>query len=128
MTALGAAFIDSLDDATLRKLIDRAWPIIAERLPAAAPVPDGWLDSNGAAAYLSLSRHALHKLTAAGDIPHEQDGPGCKLWFKRSDLDAWRRGDWHRSRGANGASASKSLPNAPIRPSQLAPRPKRNPA
>ena len=43
--------------------------IIAERLPAAAPAPDGWLDSTVAAAYLSLGRDALHKLfgvTATG--------------------------------------------------------------
>jgi excisionase family DNA binding protein len=93
VNALGAAFIDALDDDTIRKLIDRAWPMIAERLAASDPAPDGWLDSIGAAAYLSLSRHALHKLTASREIPFEQDGPGCKLWFKRSELDAWRRGD-----------------------------------
>jgi hypothetical protein len=104
MTALGAAFIDSLDDDAIRKLIDRAWPMIAERLPATDPAPEGWLDSKGAAAYLSLSRHALHKLTAARVIPFEQEGPGCKCWFKRSDLDAWRRGQ--------DADAAKMQPKA----------------
>jgi hypothetical protein len=99
MNALGAAFIDSLDDDTIRKLIDRAWPIIAERLQAAAPAPDGWLDSNGAAAYLSISLNALHKLTATRVVPFEQEGPGCKLWFRRDELDAWRKGDLRQTGG-----------------------------
>ena len=28
-----------------------------------------------------MSRDALHKLTAAREIPFEQDVPGGKLWF-----------------------------------------------
>lgn len=38
-----------------------------------------------------MTANALYKLTAAHQIPFEQDGPGCRLWFKRADLDAWRR-------------------------------------
>ena len=52
---------------------------------------DGWLDAAGAARYLGIPKTALHKLTAARAIPFEQEGAGCKLYFKRSDLDAWRR-------------------------------------
>ncbi len=52
---------------------------------------DGWLDTKHAASYLGLSVHALHKLTAARAVPFEQEGPGCRCWFKRSDLDAWVR-------------------------------------
>lgn len=52
---------------------------------------DGWLDAAGAAEYLGMPKTALHKLTAAREVPFEQDGPGCKLYFKRSDLDTWRR-------------------------------------
>jgi excisionase family DNA binding protein len=54
--------------------------------------PSGaWLDATGAAEYLGMPKTTLHKLTAAREIPFEQDGPGCKLYFKRSDLDTWRR-------------------------------------
>jgi hypothetical protein len=54
--------------------------------------PSGaWLDTAGAAEYLGMPKTALHKLTAARGIPFEQEGPGCKLYFKRSDLDIWRR-------------------------------------
>lgn len=55
------------------------------------PSDDGWLDTAGAAEYLGMPKTALHKLTAARIIPFEQEGAGCKLYFKRSDLDAWRR-------------------------------------
>jgi excisionase family DNA binding protein len=54
--------------------------------------PSGaWLDTAGAAEYLGMPKTTLHKLTAARGIPFEQEGPGCKLYFKRSDLDTWRR-------------------------------------
>jgi hypothetical protein len=52
---------------------------------------DGWLDSKVASAYLGLPLSTLHRLTAARAIPFEQDGPGCKCWFKRPELDEWRR-------------------------------------
>ena len=55
------------------------------------------MDSRGAGAYLGITVHALHKLTAARAIPFEQDGRGCKCWFKRSELDAWRSGELQTS-------------------------------
>jgi hypothetical protein len=42
--------------------------------------------------YLGLSINALHKLTAARQLPAEQEAPGHKLWFRRSQLDHWRSG------------------------------------
>jgi hypothetical protein len=51
---------------------------------------DGWLDAKRAADYVGLSVDALQKLTADRAIPFEQEGPGCKLFFKRSELDSWR--------------------------------------
>jgi excisionase family DNA binding protein len=62
---------------------------------AAEPVEDRWMTAREAAAYLGLSVDALHRLTARrepGGIPFGQDVPGGRLWFKRGDLDAWRRG------------------------------------
>jgi hypothetical protein len=50
------------------------------------------MDTKAAAAYLGMKPNALHKLTSARTIPSEQHVPGGKHWFKRSDLDAWRRG------------------------------------
>ena len=104
MTALGlaAALVAELDDAALDALAEKLAPRLLGRLAPSAG-PDGWLDAKSAAAYLSISVHALHKLTAARVVPFEQEGPGCKLWFKPSELDAWRRG--------TSPNASKSLPN-----------------
>ena len=50
-----------------------------------------WLDSAQAAEYLGLHRDTLRRLAAARAIPTEQDGRGCKLFFRRSALDEWRK-------------------------------------
>jgi excisionase family DNA binding protein len=85
----------SLFDALIDQLADR----VAERLVAAASPSHGgqprgedeWLDSRHAAEYLGIHRDTLRKLAAERAIPSEQDGPNCKLYFRRSDLDLWRR-------------------------------------
>jgi len=52
---------------------------------------DEWFDSSQAAEYLGLHRDTLRRLAPARAIPTEQDGRGCKLFFRRSALDEWRR-------------------------------------
>ena len=66
---------------------------MAPHLPASEPAEDGWLSTREAADYLGISTNALHKLTASRVIRFEQDEPGGKCWFKRSEFDAFRRGD-----------------------------------
>jgi excisionase family DNA binding protein len=59
----------------------------------AAPRRDGsdeWLDTRRAAEYLGIHRDSLRRLAAERSIPTEQAGAGCKLYFRRSDLDDWR--------------------------------------
>jgi excisionase family DNA binding protein len=79
-----------LSDDALDDLADR----LADRIVARLPCPDagdaGWLTTRQAAAYLGMSVHALHKLTAAREIPFSQDGPGARCYFRRGDLDEWR--------------------------------------
>lgn len=87
---LASAVVSALDDFALDELADRLAPKLEQRLKPAAAVEDGWLDAKRAAAYVGLSVNALHKLTAERAIPFEQEGPGHKMWFKRSELDAWR--------------------------------------
>jgi hypothetical protein len=94
------ALIEALDDVALDKLADLLAPKLAARLAAREPRPDEWLASSKAAAYLGISTNALHKLTAARAIPFEQDGPGCKAWFKRSSLDTWREAGGARSQAS----------------------------
>lgn len=94
-TKIGSAAGSSLLDALIDQLAER----VAERLgaatePSRTDQPSGrdeWLDSRHAADYLGVHRDTLRKLAAERAIPSEQDGPGCKLYFLRSDLEAWRR-------------------------------------
>ena len=100
---LSTALVESLDDVALQRLAERLLPYIDRRTRASE---DRWLSAKDAAAHLGLSVHALHKLSAAREVPFEQDGPGCKLWFRRSDLDRWRQ----RGGPAPRKSASTPLP------------------
>jgi len=81
-----------LDDEALDRLAELLAPRLEGRMISSATQPDSWLDTKEAAEHLGITRNALHKATAGRSIPFEQDRPGCKCWFKRSELDAWRRG------------------------------------
>ena len=90
---LARAILDALrsDPAACAELADLLAPHVWKRMEAPATQPqDGWLDTNRAAEYLGITTNGLHKLTASRSIPFEQDGPGCRCWFRRSELDAWR--------------------------------------
>jgi hypothetical protein len=98
------ALVESLDE----RVLDRLAQLLAPRLEQYLYSPDGdrWLNARDAATYLGMTVTALHKLTAARAIPFEQDGPDCRLWFRRSELDHWRRGGGSRAT----RSASTPLP------------------
>jgi excisionase family DNA binding protein len=64
----------------------------AELEQPTADVGDAWMTTKQAAEYLGMTPNGLHKLTAARSIPFAQPGGfGGKCYFKRADLDAWRR-------------------------------------
>ena len=86
MSMLARALLADLGSEDLADLAQRLAPF----LPRDAA--DGWMNSRDAAAYLGISKAALHHLTAARRIPFTQGGPGEKLFFKRTDLDAFREG------------------------------------
>ena len=76
----------------LDALADLVAERVAQRLAASAPAEDdGWLSTKAAAEYLGVTPNSLHKLTSERTIPFEQSGRGGRCWFKRSDLDTWRR-------------------------------------
>jgi excisionase family DNA binding protein len=82
----------ALLDLVIEQLADRVAAALLARLePAAAGAAPEWMDSRAAADYLGLHRDTLRKLAAERAIPAEQDGRGCKLFFRREDLDEWRR-------------------------------------
>jgi len=79
-------------DQLLRRLAD----LVAERLGVrlsdeATQTADEWMDARSAAEYLGIHRDTLRKLAAERAVPVHQDGPGCKLYFRRGELDEWRR-------------------------------------
>jgi excisionase family DNA binding protein len=89
------ALVRALDAEALDLLAERLAPPLQAQVLVGQRHPDtgdDWLNSKSAAAYLGVSMNAIHKLTAARSIPFEQDGPGCRCWFKRSELDGWRSG------------------------------------
>lgn len=63
---------------------------VAERLPRQND-DDCWMTSAEAADYLAVPISTLRKLTAAGSVPFAQDVAGGRCYFKRSELDRWRR-------------------------------------
>lgn len=52
---------------------------------------DAWLNTAEAADFLGCHPVTIRKLAAAGRIPSEQDGPGYRRYFLRSELERWRR-------------------------------------
>ncbi|HWD68633.1 MAG TPA: hypothetical protein VG293_00470 [Solirubrobacteraceae bacterium] len=80
--------IEALSDDVVLALVRRLGPYLSQAAPAGES--DGWLDFDGALEHLGMKKGALYKLTSARTIPFHQDGPGCKLWFLRSELDEWR--------------------------------------
>lgn len=70
-----------------------AEPALRAELARGLVDTDPWLDVHGAAKHLGITPKALRKI--AGErraIPFEQEGPGCKMWFRLSTLDAYRTG------------------------------------
>ena len=82
----------SVIDLLIDCLIDRVAAAVVARLENdSADRGDEWFDSRQAAEYLGVHRDTLRRLAAARAIPTEQDGRGCKLFFRRSALDEWRQ-------------------------------------
>ena len=87
----------SLIDALVDRLADRlASAVLAHLKVGRTDEGDESLDSREVAEYLGLDRDTLRRLAAARAIPSEQDGRGCKLFFRRLELDEWRRSGCHR--------------------------------
>ena len=82
------------DESGLRQLAE----LLAPYMPAPTTPDDGrWLCTREAAEYGGTTVSGLHKAMAAREVHFEQDVPGGKAWFKRADIDAWRRGERHDS-------------------------------
>lgn len=89
------------DETGLRHLAQ----LLAPYLPAPEPpsVPDRWLTTKEAAEYAGTSPNVLHKAMSARAIHFEQDTPHGRCWFRREDVDAWRRGELKHRRSRRAA-------------------------
>jgi excisionase family DNA binding protein len=48
-----------------------------------------WMNVETAAAYLDCTPERLRKLIARREIPFHQEAPGCRIFFRRQELDEW---------------------------------------
>lgn len=48
-----------------------------------------WQSVESASRYLDVSPERVRKLVAARRIPYSQEGPGCRVFLRRRDLDEW---------------------------------------
>ena len=80
------------DERALRRLAELLAPYLPA--PATSPEPDRWMSTREAAEYAGTSTQALHKRDGgARDRTSSRTCRGGKAWFKRADIDAWRRGE-----------------------------------
>ena len=95
-SARTAAVASDADRALIDQILGRIADLVVDRLmertdSQSSDHTSAWLDARGAAEYLGVHRDTLRKLAAQRAIPTHQDGPGCKLFFRRDELDEWRR-------------------------------------
>jgi excisionase family DNA binding protein len=79
-----------LVDALATEVSDR----ILQRLvnqPGHEPWPE-WMAIDTAARYLDVSPQRLRKQVARREIPYHQEDKGCRILFRRTDLDDWMAG------------------------------------
>jgi hypothetical protein len=84
-------------------LLDRLAERVADRVLTGLGGPseqDDWLDLTRAAEHLDVHPDTLRKRAKSGLVPFEQDGPRCRMYFRRAALDEWRH--------AGGASVQRS--------------------
>lgn len=90
-SGVDAAVDPTLVDALLGRLADLVVQRLVERMADSKQPVEEWLDARDAAEYLGVHRDTLRKLAAQRAIPAHQEGAGCKLYFRRDELDDWRR-------------------------------------
>lgn len=93
---IGITTSAATDGALLEQLLGRIADLVVDRMVQRATLSadqaaDEWMDARVAADYLGVHRDTLRKLAAERVVPVHQDGPGCKLYFHRDELDDWRR-------------------------------------
>jgi excisionase family DNA binding protein len=89
----------------LSTAVENLWNELREELLAdlraeqGVPTWPGWMSVDTASRYLDCPVERVRKLVARREIPFAQEGPGCRIFFNRSDLDRWMSGFQQAARG-----------------------------
>lgn len=78
--AVPPAMLDAIADLVEERVLGRL---------ATAEAAAEWLSIETAARYLDVSPERVRKLVARRAIPHYQEGPGCRVFLRRRELDEW---------------------------------------
>jgi excisionase family DNA binding protein len=76
----------TLPEDVVEEIARRAAEIVLDRLAERERWPE-FLSVGTAARYLDVSPERVRKLQARGELPYHQEGPGCRVLFRRQDLD-----------------------------------------
>ena len=93
--SVAASATTTNDAALIDQLLSQLADLVADRLlehtnESAHDQAGQWLDVRGAADHLGIHPDTVRKLATRRTIPTHQDGPRCKLYFRRAELDDWR--------------------------------------
>jgi excisionase family DNA binding protein len=67
----------------------RAAEIVLERTAADRGDAPEYMSVKDASVYLGCTEGRVRKLVERSQIPFTQDGPGCRVFLSRRDLDRW---------------------------------------
>jgi excisionase family DNA binding protein len=87
MSELGLYIPDTVIEALATAVSERLLPAL-HAADAAQPWPE-WMAIDTAARYLDVSPQRLRKLVSRREIPFHQEDKGCRVLFRRGDLDDW---------------------------------------
>lgn len=94
MLQVQIAGLDSFIEQRVREAVAKAL--------GSKPDEDPWLDSKAAAAHAGVSVQRIHDAVCSGDITRHGE-KGTRLYFRRSQIDAWRA-------GVGGSSPERGIP------------------
>lgn len=77
----------AIPDDVVERIAERAAEIMADRQSCRSEDDNGYLDVDGAAAFLACPKSRIYALVSAKRIPHHRDG--SRLLFDRAELRAW---------------------------------------
>jgi len=78
----------AVPEELIEEIAERAAQIVVERMGLESQTWPQWMSVETAAKYLDVSPERLRKLQARRLLPFHQEGPGCRVFFRRTDLDA----------------------------------------